>query len=191
MRKVADGVFTGRLIDKEQTTSILIELCCSSLWGKGGLMYDHGPGFDESFRKQRIISGENTKDQLLMFMDGVAKKIAPLAAQFFDLPVEHQFIDLRQYQLSEAGGFFKWHKDSVVTLARKVVSILYLSDFDEGLVGGETEFKVDSQIFTITPQKGVLVMFRPEIVHRGAKVVVGHKYALLTSFSDARLLTNL
>lgn len=86
--------------------------------------------------------------------------------------------EIAQYQKSVNGDFFNWHRDPSPKFPLKAIAICYLSDAQSHeLVGGTTDFALDSVVHSVTPKQGRVVTFDPYILHRGAPVTGGTKYA--------------
>jgi hypothetical protein len=76
------------------------------------------------------------------------------------------------------GQYFKWHSDGPFIRSPREQSLftamVYLND-DFG--GGTTDFQFGP---TITPRRGMLLLFEHSLVHQGAPVRTGCKYVLRT-----------
>ena len=83
----------------------------------------------------------------------------------------------RYYRYTE-GQYFKWHSDGPFIRSPEELSLftamVYLNDDFEG---GTTDFQFGP---TITPQRGMLLLFEHSLVHQGAPVLSGCKYVMRT-----------
>lgn len=95
-----------------------------------------------------------------------------------------------RFYLYEAGQTFKPHYDASYEVndwhSSQLTLLIYLN---EGYSGGETIFYRDSgmlkpcsetQVASITPKVGQLLIFKHQQLHEGAPVVAGQKYVLRT-----------
>src|SRR5262249_5690618 len=63
--------------------------------------------------------------------------------------------------------------------SRSLLTLLvYLSDGDDGVVGGETEFPEQGRV--IAPRAGAALWFQHMLLHAGREVTAGVKYVLRT-----------
>jgi hypothetical protein len=90
-------------------------------------------------------------------------------------------LPLRVYRY-EVGQRFGLHHDQSYERddgARSLLTLLvYLSDADDGLRGGATEFPEQGRV--IAPRAGAALWFQHMVLHAGAPVVAGTKYVLRT-----------
>lgn len=91
-------------------------------------------------------------------------------------------VEICQIQKTSKGGIFDWHVDFLD--GRNCVSIIYLSDISDGLVGGFTEFNINDNVQKIIPKKGYCCCFDPHILHRGSEVIEGIKYSIVIVFNN-------
>jgi predicted 2-oxoglutarate/Fe(II)-dependent dioxygenase YbiX len=79
----------------------------------------------------------------------------------------------------EPGQYFRWHYDGAFHRSPSERSLftamLYLN---EGFEGGETEFDLGEGPVSITPGRGLLLLFDHGLLHQGAPVRRGRKYVL-------------
>jgi prolyl 4-hydroxylase len=90
------------------------------------------------------------------------------------------FVPVRVYRY-EAGERFGLHHDQSYRAgaARSLLTLLvYLSDAEDGLVGGETEFPEQGRV--IAPRAGSALWFQHALLHAGREVTGGVKYVLRT-----------
>jgi len=77
----------------------------------------------------------------------------------------------------QPGQYFKWHRDGSyereLGQESKLTLIIYLNDSYEG---GETDFRGMS----IKPETGMALIFPHRLMHQGATLIAGVKYALRT-----------
>lgn len=83
----------------------------------------------------------------------------------------------RYYRYTE-GQYFRWHGDGAFIRSTKEMSwftaMVYLND---GFEGGTTDFQFGP---SISPRRGMLLLFKHSRVHQGAPVLRGCKYVLRT-----------
>jgi predicted 2-oxoglutarate/Fe(II)-dependent dioxygenase YbiX len=79
----------------------------------------------------------------------------------------------------EPGQYFRWHYDGAFHRSPSerslTTAMLYLN---EGFEGGETEFALAEGRASITPGRGLLLLFDHGLRHQGAPVRRGTKYVL-------------
>ncbi len=130
-------------------------------------------------RRQHKLNASETEGELneLAQKFGKISEIASVAFDIWD-PIVPTVL---QYQRNEPGDFFRWHRDYSMQYPYQLAAILYFSDSEDGLEGGETEFKDDKTKTTISvkPQAGMAVIFDPRILHQGAPVIKGVKTSLV------------
>ena len=83
----------------------------------------------------------------------------------------------RYYRYTE-GQYFKWHGDGPFIRSAEERSVftamVYLNDDFEG---GTTDFQFG---LSVTPRRGMLLLFEHSLVHQGAPVLSGCKYVMRT-----------
>jgi predicted 2-oxoglutarate/Fe(II)-dependent dioxygenase YbiX len=83
----------------------------------------------------------------------------------------------RYYRYTE-GQYFKWHSDGPFIRSEEELSLftamVYLND---DFAGGMTDFQFGP---SITPRRGMLLLFEHSLVHQGAPVSRGCKYVMRT-----------
>jgi hypothetical protein len=143
-------------------------------WKKKEIFKNNG----EACRIQEIVQFKDLDEITLSLVKNLIDKIVE-KKQLYGSRVE-----ICQFQKTSKGGIFDWHSDYMD--GRNCVAVIYLSDFEDGLVGGETEFKNQDyqKIQIITPKKGYCCCFDPKIIHRGSKVNKGIKYTLVVVFNE-------
>jgi predicted 2-oxoglutarate/Fe(II)-dependent dioxygenase YbiX len=79
----------------------------------------------------------------------------------------------------EPGQYFRWHYDGAFHRSPAerslITAMLYLN---EGFEGGDTEFDLGEGPLSITPGRGLLLLFDHDLRHQGAPVRRGRKYVL-------------
>jgi predicted 2-oxoglutarate/Fe(II)-dependent dioxygenase YbiX len=79
----------------------------------------------------------------------------------------------------EPGQYFRWHYDGAFRRTPSerslITAMLYLND---GFEGGETEFDLGEELLSVTPVRGLLLLFDHAVCHQGAPVRRGTKYVL-------------
>ncbi len=122
----------------------------------------------------------------------VMKDDAVLAARLWErmkgfVPVHHERIgtwhahglnERFRYYRYTGGQYFKWHGDGPFIRSTEEMSLftamVYLNDDFEG---GTTDFQFG---LSVTPRRGMLLLFEHSFVHQGAPVRSGCKYVLRT-----------
>lgn len=83
-----------------------------------------------------------------------------------------------RYYRYTGGQYFKWHGDGPFIRSAEERSVftamVYLNDDFEG---GTTDFRFG---LSVTPRRGMLLLFEHSLVHQGAPVLSGCKYVLRT-----------
>lgn len=177
MKKLAEGVVIFPLITRDYC-NWLISRIVSYPWEQGKVRNNGQKVVNTAQRKNYAITcSEHTPD--LVRYTTFATKIPSLVHGPLGVP-GRLVPQLVQFQRSSVGDFHDWHTDASATDERKLVAITYLSD--SGLEGGETEFEIDGQSFSVKPSSGLCVAFRPTLRHRGTVVQRGTKYTLVTTF---------
>ncbi len=76
------------------------------------------------------------------------------------------------------GQYFKWHSDGPFIRSSREVSLFTAMVYlNEDFEGGSTDFQFGP---TLTPRRGMLLLFEHSLVHQGATVRTGCKYVLRT-----------
>ncbi|MDY7226679.1 2OG-Fe(II) oxygenase [Hyalangium rubrum] len=76
------------------------------------------------------------------------------------------------------GQYFKWHSDGPFIRSQQEVSLFTAMVYlNEDFEGGTTDFQFGP---TVTPRRGMLLLFEHSLVHQGAPVRSGCKYVLRT-----------
>ncbi len=194
--------FSKNAISKEECDYIVSLLKTTRIWQDAEINTideDGKPKSDVSsyYRVQKTItlSCENSIDvnPVAGLHDDVIKfikkciKISKKHSSNICNSTELNSVFLVQLQLTEKGGYFRWHKDaskSEVFSNRKSSNIIYLSDKDSSdLSGGSTIIKVDDKKVNIKPERGSILSFRADTVyHKGETVNTGEKYAIYIGF---------
>ena len=130
-----------------------------------------------NFRIQEIVQFKDFDNNTLFSVKNLISKIVKKKNLYGSK------VEMCQFQKTSKGGIFNWHIDYMD--GRNCISIIYLSDQDDGLVGGSTEFNLQNgqEIKIITPKNGYCCCFDPKILHRGSKVISGTKYSLVIVFN--------
>lgn len=93
-----------------------------------------------------------------------------------------------RYYRYTPGQRFRWHRDGCFRRSEVEESLLtcmvYLNDDFEG---GETEFQTVEGSFAVRPEQGSVLIFDHPLVHQGAEVRAGRKYAMRTDVMFARI----
>jgi predicted 2-oxoglutarate/Fe(II)-dependent dioxygenase YbiX len=77
-----------------------------------------------------------------------------------------------------AGQYFKWHSDGpFIRTPRELSLFTAMVYLNEDFEGGTTDFQFGP---SITPQRGMLLLFEHSLVHQGSAVRTGCKYVLRT-----------
>lgn len=136
------------------------------------------------FRIQEIVQFKNFDKNTLLLVEYLINKIVNKKKLYGSR------VEMCQFQKTSKGGFFNWHHDYMD--GRNLIAIIYLSDYNDGLIGGETEFNFQNgkEISIIKPKNGYCCCFDPKILHKGSKVISGIKYSLVIVFnSNSRIKT--
>jgi prolyl 4-hydroxylase len=122
-------------------------------------------------RNNTRVMQDDTKSAASLW-DRVARHVADRLGPWRALGLNER---LRYYRY-EPGQYFKWHGDGAFIRSERERSLftlmVYLNDdFD----GGSTDFWDG---ISVTPQRGMALVFEHSLVHQGAPVVSGRKYVL-------------
>jgi predicted 2-oxoglutarate/Fe(II)-dependent dioxygenase YbiX len=83
-----------------------------------------------------------------------------------------------RYYRYDVGEYFRWHRDGAFVRSRfersLFTAMIYLNDDFEG---GTTDFEAG---LSITPRRGMALLFQHSKLHQGAAVTRGRKYVLRT-----------
>ena len=149
-----------------------------------------------------ISEYEDWKEYDDIFFNIVTKKVQPYlenlrtALKYYD-PWDGIMDTGYQIQKTEPGGFYHWHNDAAMSIVsteqtnidgdiffsgiqRIFTYILYLNDVDVENCGGRTQFYLDQEIHSITPEAGKLLLFPANTLytHRGETLTDGLKYLM-------------
>jgi hypothetical protein len=129
------------------------------------------------FRTQEIVQFKDFDENTSLLVKNLINKIVKKKNLYGSR------VEICQFQKTSKGGVFNWHTDYMD--GRNCVSIIYLSDNNDGLIGGATEFNFQNgqEIKIITPKNGYCCCFDPKILHKGARVIDGNKYSLVIVFN--------
>ncbi len=138
--------------------------------------------------EQVMFKGIRNNDRLMFFNQDLANEFWNRMEQFVPEKVGfYKSIGLnemfRVYKYSK-GQRFKMHIDG--SFKRNLIEeskfsfLIYLNDDFER---GETEFR---KLFTVTPKKGMPLVFRHRLRHEGKEIVSGEKYVLRTDIMYKR-----
>ncbi|MGG7439800.1 2OG-Fe(II) oxygenase [Chryseobacterium arthrosphaerae] len=134
------------------------------------------------YGRQLMNKGIRNNDRLMMFDEIIAEGLFKRAAEFLAQEQDGYNIlnfneMLRVYRYAP-GQQFKMHRDGSYIRNEKEKSfytfMIYLNDDFEG---GETEFE---NLLTVTPEKGMALIFYHPLRHEGKALVSGLKYVLRT-----------
>lgn len=188
---ISKGLIEVQVFSREECLDIAQFLKSSDLWVAGRVLaaVSGNRKIMESKRKQKTISLSDCPEKLKTFADNYLKAIEPYLGTFLAYQMDAE-VDLCQYQLTEPGGYFHWHRDQKRDKQRIAAALLYLSDAKDGLIGGSTDFNVDGKIVPVYPELGKVVIFDPNLKHRGAEVIAGCKYGLIVIFAESTAKLN-
>jgi len=179
--RIAEGICLAPLFSIEVCDKITGILNAASNWNEGLVPQKGGSGVNLKKRNQLVIQYKFMNSELRQFSDQYIRfvqKLIPLVAK----DEEETRSELCQFQKTETGGHFQWHRDQDSGMNRKAVSILYLTDASDGLIGGSTDFEINDKILNINSKKGSVLLFDPSLKHRGFEVFGGKKLALVSLF---------
>lgn len=192
--KIATGLWLfENAFERSDCTKLCGELEARLDWSKSMLTVGAGKHFDPKYRLQsslNALSFNNHPIQQLPQPDDYLgrwlRDYVNIGGSFLRLlnVQKPQGVSLLEYQRSQAGDFFDWHADNGHNLDRTLSMLTYLSDRESGLEGGETEWVVEGEVVTIEPQAGSIVVFDPNLIHRGCPVSSGLKFSALCIFKN-------
>jgi predicted 2-oxoglutarate/Fe(II)-dependent dioxygenase YbiX len=132
-----------------------------------------GRGFvmrPETRNNTRVMQDDTESAEWLW--ERIARHVAPTLGPWRAAGLNER---LRYYRY-EPGQYFKWHGDGAFIRSERVRSLftvmVYLNDDFEG---GSTDFWDG---LSITPERGMALIFEHSLIHQGAPVVRGRKYVL-------------
>lgn len=174
-------VFTFDYLSTAQAGQMVSIIERSDRWHRSHVTSDspHTVRRAPLLRNQTQISVylNSTRDQLV-FAEWFKCLRDPIASMLGIDPSPLVWSEVAQYQRSQNGDYFNWHRDPSAKFPLKAIALCYLSDADSHeLVGGTTDFMLDSVVHSVTPKRGRVATFDPNILHRGAAVTHGMKYA--------------
>lgn len=174
-------VFTFDYLSTAQTAQMVSLIERSDRWHRSHVTSEspHAVRRAPLLRNQTQISVYlNSTLHQLMFAEWFKCLRDPLAAMLGLDPAPLVWSEVAQYQRSQNGDYFNWHRDPSAKFPLKAIAICYLSDAESHeLEGGTTDFMLNDRACSVTPKRGRVAVFDPNILHRGAAVTRGVKYA--------------
>lgn len=144
-------------------------------FGEAPINVPGGPQRVEEIRNNRrvIVDDEHWAAELSEQLFGVL----PTVGDWRYSGVNERF----RFYRYEPGEYFRWHSDGSFVRSETERSfwtlMVYLND---GFEGGQTRFEGSGDDICVTPERGMLCMFRHELIHQGDVVRSGKKYVLRT-----------
>lgn len=122
----------------------------------------------------------------------IGQKLADASAhlcQHFGLAAPLQWEPL-QFLCYRAGDYFRPHADTITDRPRNLSIVLYLND-PHTYQGGQLRFHdTTAPPLVINPTAGMLLAFRPELVHEVTQLQGGKRYSIVT-WATSRALNSL
>lgn len=180
---LAEGhkVFTFDYLTRAQAAQVVSFIERSDRWHSSHVTSEspHAVRRAPLLRNQSQISVylNSTRDQLVC-AEWFKNLREPVASMLGLDAAALTWCEVAQYQRSMNGNYFNWHRDPSAKFPLKAIALCYLSDHDSHeLQGGTTDFMLDNTIRSVVPKCGRVAAFDPNILHRGAPVTHGVKYA--------------
>jgi predicted 2-oxoglutarate/Fe(II)-dependent dioxygenase YbiX len=172
------GIIRMQLYDLDTCAALLKYLRGAGDWAQAVVSVKTGDKFVRTTkpktRSANTVCFPPGSSELLDYENRVAKFVCPAIAEVWRVDLTRQTgIHAVRY---EPGGYYAAHTDTGVNLLdRHFTVVCYLNDDFEG---GETSFPQFR--YSVSPQRGMAVVFPATYVHRAERLISGEKYIIVS-----------